>query len=111
MALEISGTMSKYQLALADRQCRMAELSLRCQDLITILCTSLYAARQSHELVRDAADLSCQELTAKYTGKRADELLLPAGDGAGGGDCRRRKSGFPGLEGIDAGEILMRYEA
>jgi len=42
MALEISSTMSRFQLKLADRQCRMAELSLRCQDLITILATSMY---------------------------------------------------------------------
>src|SRR5262249_54478108 len=57
MAVEISGTMSKFQLALADRQCRMAELSQRCQDLITILCTSLYGARQQDEMVRNAANL------------------------------------------------------
>ncbi len=38
MALEIDGAMQKFQLTLADRQCRMAELSGRCQDLITILC-------------------------------------------------------------------------
>ena len=44
MALEISGTMSRFQLKLADRQCRMAELSLRCQDVITILTTSMYGA-------------------------------------------------------------------
>ncbi|HYO24384.1 MAG TPA: acyl-CoA dehydrogenase family protein [Lacipirellulaceae bacterium] len=107
MALEISHTMSKFQLALADRQCRMAELSLRCQDLITMLCTSLYAAQQQHELVRSAADVLCQDLTAKYTGRRASnsyyrqvsELGAAIADG-----------GFPGLEGVEAGEILIRYE-
>ena len=46
------GTMSKHQLGLADRQCRMSELSQRMQDAVTILCTSLYAARQSDEVVR-----------------------------------------------------------
>ena len=46
MSFEISATMRKHQLKLADRQCRMSELSLRCQDLITILCASLYGARQ-----------------------------------------------------------------
>jgi alkylation response protein AidB-like acyl-CoA dehydrogenase len=107
MALEISGTMSKFQLALADRQCRMAELSLRCQDYITMLCTALYGARQENERVRDAADLLCQELTAKLTGRRPSnsyyrqvtELGAAIADG-----------GFPGLEGIHGGEILMRYE-
>jgi alkylation response protein AidB-like acyl-CoA dehydrogenase len=107
MALEISSTMSKFQLALADRQCRMAELSQRCQDLITMLCTSLYGARQEDEMVRDAADVLCQELTQKYTGRRPSnsyyrqvtELGAAIADG-----------GFQSLAGIDAGEILMRYE-
>jgi alkylation response protein AidB-like acyl-CoA dehydrogenase len=107
MALEISGTMSKFQLALADRQCRMAELSLRCQDLITILCTALYGAQQQSEIVRDAADVLCQELVQRYTGQRptnryfrqVTELGAAIADG-----------GFASLAGIDAGEILMRYE-
>jgi alkylation response protein AidB-like acyl-CoA dehydrogenase len=107
MALEISGTMSKFQLALADRQCRMAELSQRCQDLITMLCTSLYGARQEDEMVRDAADVLCQQLTQKYTGRRASnayyrqvtELGAAIADG-----------GFKSLEGIDAGRIMMRYD-
>ncbi|HMT80432.1 MAG TPA: DNA mismatch repair endonuclease MutL, partial [Azonexus sp.] len=41
--LEISGTMQKHQLKLADRQCRMSELSARIQSLVIVLCTSLYA--------------------------------------------------------------------
>jgi alkylation response protein AidB-like acyl-CoA dehydrogenase len=107
MALEISGTMSKFQLALADRQCRMAELSMRCQDLITMLCTSLYGARQESETIRDAADILCQELAQKYTGRRPSnayyrqvtELGAAIADG-----------GFKSIAGVDAGEILMRYE-
>ena len=46
MAGEISGAMRKHQLKLADRQCRMSELSARVQSLVVILCTSLYAGRQ-----------------------------------------------------------------
>jgi alkylation response protein AidB-like acyl-CoA dehydrogenase len=107
MALEISGTMSKFQLALADRQCRMAELSQRCQDLITMLAATLYGARQEDEMVRDAADVLCQELTQKYTGRRPSnsyfrqvaELGAAIADGS-----------FKSLADIDAGEILMRYE-
>ncbi|RIK78873.1 MAG: acyl-CoA dehydrogenase [Planctomycetota bacterium] len=106
MALEISRTMSKFQLALADRQCRMSELSQRCQDLITILCTALYGARQDDEMTRDAADLLCQRLADAYTGRRpsnayfsqAAELGAAIADGS-----------FKALEGIDAGEILIRY--
>jgi butyryl-CoA dehydrogenase len=57
MALEISGTMSRFQLKLADRQCRMAELSQRCQDVITILTTSMYGARQDDPILQDTADM------------------------------------------------------
>src|SRR5258708_27682377 len=70
MALEISGAMSRFQLKLADRQCRMAELSLRCQDVITILTTSMYGARHEDQLVRDAADIVCQNLRQKLLGRR-----------------------------------------
>jgi hypothetical protein len=108
MALEISGTMSKFQLALADRQCRMAELSLRTQDLITMLCTSLYGARSSHEMVRDAADVLCQELTNKVTGRRPSNSYYRQVTELGAAIA---DAGFPGLEGIEGGEILMRYEA
>jgi hypothetical protein len=107
MAVEISGTMFKFQLALADRQCRMAELSLRCQDLITILCTSLYGARQENEMLRDAADVMCQELAQKYTGRRPANSYFRQVTELGAAIA---EGGFPGLE-IDAGEILMPYAA
>ena len=106
MGLEISQTMSKFQLALADRQCRMAELSQRCQDLITMLCTSLYGARQEDEMVRDAADILCQDLTAKYTGKRASNRYYRQVTELGAAIAER---GFKGIEGISSGEIMMRY--
>ena len=70
MALEISGTMSRFQLKLADRQCRMSELSQRCQDVITILTTAMYGARHDDPLVRDAADMFCQNLHQKLLGRR-----------------------------------------
>lgn len=71
--MDISGTMSKHQLALADRQCRMAELSQRLQDATVMLCTALYAGRQENELIRDAADIACQDLTRRLTGKRPSD--------------------------------------
>ncbi|HEX2475458.1 MAG TPA: acyl-CoA dehydrogenase family protein, partial [Lacipirellulaceae bacterium] len=70
MALEISGTMSRFQLKLADRQCRMAELSQRCQDLLTMLTTSLYGARHEDPWVRDAAENFCENLRQKHLGRR-----------------------------------------
>jgi hypothetical protein len=107
MALEISDTMMKFQLTLADRQCRMAELSSRCQDYITILCTSLYGARQSDEIVQASADVLCQELTQKLTGRRASNRyyrqVTQLGEAIAGG-------AFPGLGGLEPDEILMGYE-
>ena len=38
-----------------------------------ILCTALYAARQDDEVVRQAADVLCQDLTRKLTGKRPSD--------------------------------------
>lgn len=76
MAGEISAAMVKHQLKLADRQCRMSELSARVQSLVVILCTSLYASRQPSELVRQAADGLCRTLTRQLTGARASDRDL-----------------------------------
>jgi alkylation response protein AidB-like acyl-CoA dehydrogenase len=76
MAGEISGAMRKHQLKLADRQCRMAELSARVQSLVVILCTSLYAARQTNEIIRKAADGLCRTLTRQFTGRRPSDRDL-----------------------------------
>ena len=106
--LEISDVMTKHQLRLADRQCRMAELSQRLQDLVVILATSLWASRQSSEIVQSAADILCQDLTRKITGKRPTDAYFRAvtklGEKVAGG-------GFEAIAGIDAGEILMPYKA
>ncbi len=107
MALEISGTMSKFQLSLVDRQCRMSELSQRTQNLIIILCTSLYAAGQNDEVVRDAADVLCQDLTRQLNGRRpsdryyrqATQLGEKIVDGA-----------FKSISHVTPDEILMPYE-
>src|SRR5262245_46048787 len=63
MPLEISAAMRKHQLKLADRQCRMSELSARVQKLVVMLATALYAAKQNDEVVRSAADAICQDLS------------------------------------------------
>src|SRR5207245_835302 len=47
---EISAAMTKHQLKLADRQCRMAELSSRVQDAITLLVTALHAHQKGDEV-------------------------------------------------------------
>ena len=71
--VEISATMAKHQLKLADRQCRMAELSQRLQDAVVILATSLWAGRQSDEVVQAAADILCRDLTRRLTGRRPSD--------------------------------------
>ena len=106
MPLEISGTMRKHQLKLADRQCRMSELSTRVQKLIVILCTSLYAARHDDELVRTAADVLCQDLTRELTGKRPSDryyrTVTQLGEAIADG-------GFKSLASITPDDILMSY--
>jgi alkylation response protein AidB-like acyl-CoA dehydrogenase len=104
---EISSTMQKHQLGLADRQCRMSELSQQIQDAVTILCTALYAARQTDEVVRQAADVACQDLTRKITGQRPSDryyrTVTKLGDVISQG-------GFKSIAGLDAGVILMPYD-
>jgi len=107
MALEISGTMSRFQLKLADRQCRMAELSLRCQDLITILTTSLYGARHEEPLVRDAADIMCQSLRQKLLGRRPSNHYFRRVTELGAAIA---ESQFRSIAGVEADAILMPYE-
>jgi alkylation response protein AidB-like acyl-CoA dehydrogenase len=105
--LEISQTMSKHQLALADRQCRMSELSSRVQDLVIMLCVSLYAANQSDEVVREAADILCQDLTRKLTGRRPSDRYFRAvtklGERVAAGE-------FKSIAGLHPDEILMPYD-
>ena len=106
MALEISQTMSKFQLSLADRQCRMAELSARCQDLITMLCTALYAARQRDETVRASAEVACQELTHKLLGKRPSNRYFRQVTQLGEAIA---EGGFRSIADLHPDEILMNY--
>jgi alkylation response protein AidB-like acyl-CoA dehydrogenase len=103
---DISGVMRKFQLTLPDRQCRMSEVSQRIQDAITILCTSLYASRNSDELVRDAADIACQDLTRKLTGQRPSDSYFRAATRLGQAIA---DGGFMQVTGIDVEDIMMKY--
>jgi alkylation response protein AidB-like acyl-CoA dehydrogenase len=105
---DISGAMRTHQLGLADRQCRMSELSQRLQDAVTILCTALYAARQNDEVVRQAADLVCQDLTRKLNGRRPSDRFFRKATKLGEVIV---DGGFTSIAGLDAGEILMRYDS
>ena len=103
---EISQAMSTHQLKLADRQCRMAELSQRVQDTIVMIVTLMWAHQQKTEVAIAAADILCQDLRRKLTGDRPSDGyfrdvaklsdLIVAG-------------GFEDLAGVPRQEILMKY--
>jgi alkylation response protein AidB-like acyl-CoA dehydrogenase len=104
---ELSAAMTKHQLKLADRQCRMAELSQRIQDTVVILVTALWGHQQRDEVSKSAADMLCQDLRRKLTGQRpSDRYFRDAGQLAdqiiGGG--------WQALGGIPRQDILMKYE-
>jgi alkylation response protein AidB-like acyl-CoA dehydrogenase len=104
---EISGTMFKYQLKLADRQCRMAELSQRVQDTVILLVTALWGHRQKNEAMVAAADILCQDLRRKLTGERPSDRYFR--------DVTKLADvvlagGFEAIAGLPRGEILMKYE-
>ena len=103
---EIDKAMRKHQLRLADRQCRMSELSQRLQDHVVILTTSLWAAGQTDELVRDAADILCQDLTRKLTGRRPGDRYFRAVTRLG---TAIADGGFAAIAGVPADEVLMPY--
>jgi alkylation response protein AidB-like acyl-CoA dehydrogenase len=103
----VSGAMRKHQLKLADRQCRMAELSQRVQDTVILLVTALWGHRQRDEAAVAAADMLCQDLRRKLTGERPTDSYFR--------DCGKLADliiggGFEALAGVPRGEILMKYE-
>ncbi|HZN33837.1 MAG TPA: acyl-CoA dehydrogenase family protein, partial [Pirellulaceae bacterium] len=76
MPLEISEAMRKHQLKLADRQCRIAELSQRVQDTVVMLVTALWAHQRKNEATTQAADVLCQDMTRKLTGARPSDAYF-----------------------------------
>ena len=105
--LRISGVMSKHQLKLADRQCRMSDMSARVQKMVVILCTSLYAASQENAAVREAANVYCSELTRELLGHRAADrdfrAITQLGESIAAG-------AFPGVSDLHPDEVMMRYK-
>jgi hypothetical protein len=104
--IELSEAMVKHQLKLADRQCRIAEMSQRVQDTIIILVTSLWAHKQGDPTTIAAADILCQDLTRKLNGERpSDQYFRACGKLADmiiGGS-------IPSLNSIYKDEILFPY--
>jgi alkylation response protein AidB-like acyl-CoA dehydrogenase len=104
---ELSAALRKHQLKLADRQCRMAELSARVQDAVVILVTALWGHARKDEATVAAADFLCRELRRKLTGERpSDRDFRDAGKLA---DVILA-GGFEAIAGVPRDEILMKYE-
>jgi hypothetical protein len=104
---EISAAMVKHQLKLADRQCRIAELSQRVQDVVVILVTAQWANARRNETTVMAADLLCQELRRKLTGARPSDAYFKA---AGQLADAILAGGFEELAGVPWQEIMMKYD-
>jgi alkylation response protein AidB-like acyl-CoA dehydrogenase len=104
---ELSAAMVKHQLKLADRQCRMAELSQRVQDAVVMLVTALWGNRQQDEAARSAADILCQDLRRKLTGERPSDRYFR--DAARLADLILQ-GGFEAIAGVPRQDILMKYE-
>jgi alkylation response protein AidB-like acyl-CoA dehydrogenase len=103
----IDSLMTKHQLKLADRQCAMAELSQRIQDLVVMLTTSLYAAKQDDALIADAADVLCHDLRRRLTGERPTNQYFRTVTKLGETIA---SMGFQSLAGPKVSEILMPYK-
>ena len=104
--VELSDAMKKHQLKLADRQCRIAELSQRVQDSIVMLVTVMWAHQQKTDIAIASADILCQDLRRKLTGERpTDSYFKAVGELAD----KIIAGGFEDLAGVPREEIMMRY--
>ncbi len=106
--LTVDSLMFKYKLALADRQCAMADLSERIQLGIVALVTCLYASRQEDALVRESADVLCQHLRNKISGRRPSTGYFRAVTKLG---QKITENGISLLDGVDETEIMQKYDA
>lgn len=105
--VELSGSMVKHQLKLADRQCRIAEMSERIQEAIIILVTCLWAHHEGNPVVQAACDILCQDLRRKLSGERpSDQYFRQASKVAD----MIMEQGYPGLETIETASVLCSYE-
>lgn len=105
--LELDAMMVQHQLKLPDRQCSIAEVSQRIQDHVVILTTALWADAQDDPIVRDAAvvlgsELRCQLTGTRMTGREIREVTR-LGEAI-------VENGFEAIAGVEADEILMRYD-
>ena len=84
----------------------MSYLSRQLQDAVVILATSLYAARQDDETVREAADCICQDLVRQITHRGPTDRYFRQVTALGG---RIADGAFKSIAGLHPDEILMPY--
>jgi hypothetical protein len=104
---EIESLRESYRNELWHQQCQIHAISSRVQKQIVLLCVSYYGARQSREIVREAAEVLCRDLRRELTGQRPakkdwqqiDQLGTAILDGS-----------FPGVPEGPRESILMRYD-
>lgn len=104
---EISGMMRKFQLKLADRQCRMSAMSSTVQDAVVMLVTSLYAANSEDPTTRAAADTICRELRRRTTGQAPTDRDFRQVTSLG---KTIANEGWSQLDGVRRGDVLMPYQ-
>lgn len=103
---DLSAAMIKHQLKLADRQCRIAELSQRVQDTIVMIVTLMWAHGQKKEMATLSADILCQDMRRKLTGERPTDKYFR--DVNGLADLIIA-GGYDDLAGVPVQEIMMKY--
>jgi acyl-CoA dehydrogenase len=82
-------------------------LSQRLQDNVVILVTALWGHRQGHDMSIAAADILCQDLRRKLTGKRPSDHYFR--DASKLADAIL-SGGFESIAGVSREEIMMKYE-
>ncbi len=108
--MDVDALMRKHQLRMPDRQCAMAELSQRVQDLVLMFTTAVRVGGKANvdELVVTAADVLCRDLKRGLTGARPSSsyfrTVTELGDSIASG-------GFSAIAGIEPEEILMPYDS
>jgi len=105
-AKDIERAMLKYQVALADRQLRMVQLSMAVQRTVTMLAVCQYATGLGDEASIAAADVLCRDLTMQLVGGLPDDSYFRA--------CVKlarlvADGKFTQLSGVPAAEILRQY--
>ena len=106
-ASQISKIMRKYQLKLADRQCRMSLISSKIQNLIIMLATIGFASERGSDIDIEIADVSCEFLKNKVIGSHPTDHQLRKAVELG---KKIAENKFIFGDDINGSEILMPYE-